>query len=114
MKYFIKQQRAFHLDEALSSRLPPMRKGLVFEVAHNVAYEMYVTAIEFQMNGMSLENVDEAYKDGISIFVGNKWAVWGESISDKELFRRRIAGEVEQQVIDWSAATYDIFEESSK
>ena len=114
MKYFIKQIRAFHLDEALASKLPPMRKGLVFEVAHNVAYEMYVTAIEFDINGMSLENVDKAYKDGVSIFVGNKWTVWGESISNKELFRRRIAGNVEQQVIDWSAATYDIFDESGE
>ena len=75
-----------------------------FEVVRGVAqmyYRRYVVDQGFDATDLMVRQMTEAYlNSGDMVGVGNcELYVWGEKITDRELFRKRLSGEIANTVI---------------
>ena len=96
MKYFIKRRDSMLLSQG------DLDPGVVHEVTPKRALAMYRAAIGSKKvaNVGSMENllVQPAYRKGEK----HQWGfyeVWGENISKREVFKRRLNGEVAKDIL---------------
>ena len=103
MKYFISPTRPFG---TVTFDLQ-MEKNGVYEVPSRLAYDLYVDAEANPRNHMSYEHIDHAFETGRSVFISNFVELWGEDMADKELFKRRLNGDVKKEVVEVFNVPYD-------
>lgn len=93
MKYFIRKSE----NSLLSSQT--LDVGVAYELTSEKALFWYRLIGKTVRNGGENLVVQPWYRKGTPM-KANGYEVWGENISNKELFRRRIAGEVAKEVIN--------------
>ncbi len=96
MKYFISPTRPFG---KVTFDLQ-MEKHGVYEVNSTLAYDLYVEAEANPKNLMSYEHIDSTFECGKNVYVNNYVRLWGDEMSDKELFKRRLNGDVKKEVVE--------------
>lgn len=91
MKYFVKQVRAVRIDEF------QFRKGLTFEMSHEVAKDLYWKhALE---NQKPTELGNELFERGQFVNLHPLGLVfYGEDCTDAELFKDRLNGKIAKEV----------------
>ena len=95
MKYFISPTRPFG---SVTFSLQ-MEKHGVYEVPSALAYDLYVEAEANPKNRMEYEHIDHAFESGYNVYVNNFVRLWGDEVTDKELFKMRINGDVKKEVV---------------
>lgn len=103
MKYFVSPTRPFG---AVTFGLQ-MEKHGVYEVPSALAYDLYVEAEAEPRNRMSYEHIDSAFERGQNVYVNNFVRLWGDEVTDKELFKLRISGDVKKEIIEVFVPPYD-------
>lgn len=96
MKYFAKQTRPAKFEDGKFK----FRKRIVFEVESLKAYDMYVEASE-NSDRLLYEEIDWRFETGQTVRVdkGASVVMWGEEITNEELFKRRLKGSIGQEII---------------
>ena len=71
------------------------------EVTKSAAFDLYLKNAGKDKHGKSLRYLVAYpnYNKGVRIRCANFW-LWGENISNRELFKRRLRGEVAKEVLD--------------
>ena len=95
MKYFVSPTRPFG---AIRFGLQ-MEKHGVYEVPSALAYDLYVEAEANPKNRMQYEHIDHSFETGYNVYVNNFVRIWGDEMTDKELFKMRINGDVKKEVV---------------
>lgn len=103
MKYFVSPTRPFG---SVTFGLQMEKRG-VYEVPSALAYDLYVEAEATPMNRLTWENIDSTFECGHNVYVGNYVRLWGEEMTDKELFKLRLNGDVKKEMVTEFNRTYD-------
>lgn len=93
MKYFIRNK-------------DPLRNTITTDICHETTvsfarrfYENYTRSSEFDIDGNMISQYSQAlFEQGKRVTL-NKWKLWGEDISDKELFKQRLNGTVGKEIL---------------
>ncbi len=103
MKYFISPTRPFG---SVTFDLQ-MEKHGVYEVPSRLAYDLYVDAEANPRNRMNHEHIDHAFETGRNVHLSNIVRLWGDDITDKELFKLRLNGDVKKEKVETFNPPYD-------
>lgn len=103
MKYFMSPTRPFG---SVTFGLQ-MEKHGVYEVPSALAYDLYVEAEAIARNRMEYEHIDASFELGRNVYVHNWVRLWGDEMTDKELFKLRLNGDVKKEVVEVFNAPYD-------
>ena len=102
MKYFVKKSSDHPLaklavDNAATNIVP----GVAYEMTEEKALFWYRLMNRNTTREGGIENliVQPEFRKGVRK-VGGFYEIWGENISNRELFRRRLNGQVAKEVID--------------
>ena len=103
MKYFISPTRPYG---SVTFGLQMEKQG-VYEVDSALAYDLYVEAEAEPRNRMTYEMIDSSFECGRNVYVNNLVRLWGDEITDKELFKLRINGDVKKEKVEVFNPPYD-------
>jgi len=98
MKYFATQTRPAKFEDGTFK----FRKKTTFEIATDKAYKMYKDAVDSHY--IEADELEDYFKFGTHVRTGvnmgaSSISIWGENITDEELFKRRLAGEVASEIL---------------
>lgn len=100
MKYFIKKFSSHPLS-ALAQDAANLEVDVVYEMTKEKALFWYRLMNRNTVRSGGAENliVQPEFRSGVRK-TGGFYEIWGENISNKELFRRRLTGDVAKEVVE--------------